>query len=344
MKPVSLDANQPRHFYRGGSAIARFRGVPARDEHMPEDWIASTTAMFGRGDDGLSRLPDGRVLRDAVTEDAEAWLGSDHVARFGSDSALLVKLLDAGERLPVHCHPSQAFAGRHLGCAHGKTEAWIVLEASDDNAVIYLGFREEVGMDTLAEWVASRDRAALVDALNVIPVQPGDAVLVPAGVPHAIGAGVFVVELQEPSDLSIMIERAGFEFPQGAVLDLGLGDRLALSCVDRTSWGGGRLARVHLRHGSEVAHGASLLPAEADPFFRADRWRFDGSESLEPSFAVLVVTAGSGALRAADAELPLARGATILVPHGAGRSELAGDLDLIRCRPPAPGSTNEEVL
>jgi mannose-6-phosphate isomerase len=343
MKPIRLDANQPRHFYRGGSAIARFRGVSSSDEFAPEDWVGSTTVMFGRARDGLSRLPDGRLLRDAAAEDPEAWLGPEHVARFGSDSALLVKLLDAGERLPVHCHPTQAFATQHLGCVHGKTEAWIVLGVSGDNPVVYLGFRDEVSQDKLRELVATQGRAALLDALNVIPVQPGDAVLVPAGVPHAIGAGVFVIELQEPSDLSVMLERAGFNFGEGSVVDLGLGDDLALSCVDRRSWGAEQLARVHRRHGSEVSAGVSLLPLEADPFFRADRWQLTRIESLEPGFAVLVVVAGSGALRAAETELSLARGATILVPYGAGRIEIAGDLDLIRCRPPAPDSSEEEA-
>lgn len=343
MKPIRLDANQPRHFYRGGSAIARFRGVSSSDEYTPEDWIGSTTAMFGRARDGLSRLPDGRLLRDAVAEDPEAWLGSDHVACFGTDSALLVKLLDVGERLPVHCHPSRAFANRHLGCAHGKTEAWIVLGVSGENAVVYLGFHDEVGVDTLGELVASQDRATLLDALNVIHVQPGDTVLVPAGVPHAIGAGVFIIELQEPSDLSVMLERAGFDFGGSSVVDLGLGDQLALACVDRTSWSAEQLARVHRRHGSEVSAGVSLLPPEADPFFRADRWQLTRTESLEPGFAVLVVVAGSGALRAAGTEFSLARGATILVPYGAGRTVLAGDLDLIRCRPPAPDLALEEA-
>ena len=76
-------------------------------------------------------LPDGRLLRDAVAEHAGSWLGAAHVARFGADPALLVKLLDAGQRLPVHCHPSDEFAAAHFGSRYGKTEAWIVVGATD---------------------------------------------------------------------------------------------------------------------------------------------------------------------------------------------------------------------
>ena len=75
--------------------------------------------------------------------------------RYGSSSALLVKLLDAGERLPVHCHPDDVFARRHLASAWGKIEAWIVLDAAPGSAV-YLGFSEAVPDETLAGWVAGQ--------------------------------------------------------------------------------------------------------------------------------------------------------------------------------------------
>ena len=121
MKPIPLPPNQLHHFYRGGDSIARFRGTPSTDDHAPEDWFGSTTTMFGSDERGLTRLSDGRLLRDAIEADPDAFLGRAHTARFGSDTALLVKLLDAGQRLPAHFHPDVAFAGSRLGLAHGKT-------------------------------------------------------------------------------------------------------------------------------------------------------------------------------------------------------------------------------
>ena len=125
----SVQANQPKQFYRGGRAIAELRGLDSQDDST-EDWVASTTVRYGMDVDGLSRLPDGRYLRDAVEADPEAWLGPRHRAYFGSSPTLLVKLLDAGERLPVHVHPPRSFAYRHLGSRHGEAEAWVVLGAS----------------------------------------------------------------------------------------------------------------------------------------------------------------------------------------------------------------------
>ena len=105
MKVIDLAANQPRQFYRGGALLSSFRGTAVQDKYRPEDWIASTTVRNGAaGDEGLTVLPDGRLLRDAVREDPEAWLGPEHAAALGADPALLVKLLDAGERLVSACN------------------------------------------------------------------------------------------------------------------------------------------------------------------------------------------------------------------------------------------------
>ena len=110
MKPLLLPPNQFHRFYRGGARIDALRGVPEGEDGRPEDWIGSTATSFGSGTEGLSRLEDGTLLRDAIAADPEAYLGPDHVERFGADPALLVKLLDAGQRLPVHFHPGRRFA------------------------------------------------------------------------------------------------------------------------------------------------------------------------------------------------------------------------------------------
>src|SRR5262249_36649027 len=152
---------------------------------------------------------DGRLLRDAIEADPDAFLGPAHTARFGSDTALLVKLLDAGQRLPAHFHPDGAFAGSRLGLAHGKTEAWLIVETPDDGASIWLGFRDDVEADVLMEWVERQSVNEMLGALNEVGVEGGDCVFVPAGLPHAIGEGIFLVELQEPADLSILMEWTG---------------------------------------------------------------------------------------------------------------------------------------
>ena len=217
-----LGPNQPRQFYRGGAGIARFRGTPQPSQYAPEDWVGSTTSIFSRPGAGQSLLDSGETLRDAIARAPDAFLGPDHVARYGADPALLVKILDTGERLVVHFHPDRDFASRHLGSRYGKTEAWIILEARPDSCV-YLGFKEDADLAVIRRLVAGQDTAAILDSLNKVPVAAGDTWLVPAGVPHAIGAGITLVELQEPTDFSILLEWAGFAVDGLAEGHLGLG-------------------------------------------------------------------------------------------------------------------------
>jgi mannose-6-phosphate isomerase len=336
--PVVLGPNQPPRFYRGGAKIAAFRDLAhpaAGADHLPEDWVGSATQLFGAVTDGLTSLPDGRLLRDAIIADPAGYLGPGHVERHGTSTGLLVKLLDAGQRLPVHCHPDDAFATRHLASAWGKTEAWIVLDAAPGSEV-RIGFTEEIPAGTLAGWVDRQD-PAMLGALNRIGVQPGDAILVPAGLPHTIGEGVFIVELQEPTDFSVLLEWEPFPVDGPAEGHLGLGYDLALNCVDRSAWDTSQLAALHGRAGADTGCVVSrVFPAAADPFFVAERIRPGAAAAVaDPGFAVLVVLAGPGVLRSeAGCDVPLSRGMTVLVPYGAGRTEIAGGCEVIRCLPP----------
>src|SRR5207302_407045 len=91
-------------------------------------------------------------------DEPEAWLGAAHVQRYGADPALLVKLLDAGPRLPLHVHPDRRFATAHLASPYGKTEAWVTVDAVPD-ASVHLGFRWHVAPDGNAGRRAASGRA-----------------------------------------------------------------------------------------------------------------------------------------------------------------------------------------
>jgi mannose-6-phosphate isomerase len=326
---IKLPPNGIPRFYRGGSAIAELRGFDPGGERVPEEWIGSTTTVFGEDDLGLSRLADGRLLREVIAEDPEHWLGPAHAQRFGADPALLVKLLDAGQRLPVHLHPDGPFAREHLGTRFGKTEAWIVI-AAQPGAQVHLGFKTAVTEDTVRAWIADQDRDAMLAALNPVGVTAGDAIFVPAGVAHAIGEGLLIVELQEPSDMSVLLEWDGFGIEDESEATLGLGWDTALGCVERT-------ARDAAPLRGPAAEGAvtELLPAAAHPFFSAQRVAPAGDTAqLEAGFAVIVVLDGSGTI----AELDATRGDALLVPHSAGAVTAEGELTAIVCRPPGEGS------
>jgi mannose-6-phosphate isomerase len=337
VRPFVLEPNRPQKFYRGGRMAGAFRGEAPEDEHRPEEWLASVTPMRGGSEhEGLTRLPDGRWLRDAVLADPVTWLGPEHVEHFGADPALLVKLLDAGERLPVHLHPPRPYARQHLGSHYGKTEAWVVLSTEAGEASVWLGFRRDVEREELAGWVRSQQADLLLGSMHRLSVRAGDSVLVPAGLPHAIGAGMFCVEVQEPTDFSLNLEWSGFDLPSGAGGQLGLGFDQVLDCVRSSALTGRQLddLRASRRPGVEVER---VLPAEADSFFRVERVRPTGEVALGANFAVMIVVDGAGELSGETGRIPLRPGMVLVVPWASGSTSVSGPVEVLRCLPPESG-------
>jgi mannose-6-phosphate isomerase len=333
-KPIFLPSNQFDHFYRGGGRIGTLRNGPG-GPMRPEEWIGSVTTRFGENIIGLSQLPSGELLRDAISSDPYCWLGPTHFDAFGTSTEILVKLLDPNQRLPVHFHPNKAFAKRHLSLTHGKTEAWIILEAQE-GARVGLGFSQIMTKDVVLKMVRGKDSASLLESLTLIPVKAGDSILVPAGAPHLIDAGIFLLELQEPTDLSAFLEWDGFAVDGEKDGHLGLGfdtvlDALRLEPFSHTEFG--QLVRNTDLLSGERAR--SLFAASVDGYFRADLLPGD-STRICAGFSILLILAGSGFLKTtSSSEFLVNRGDAIVIPWGAGEWSLNGATGIV-CRPPLP--------
>ena len=328
--PSKLPPNQFDHFYRGGNRIGVLRHGPG-GPMRPEEWIGSITTRFGEAEQGLSHLSNGTLLREAIKSDPNGWLGEDHVKDFGLSTEVLIKLLDPDQRLPVHYHPNKAFAKTHLGLDHGKTEAWIILEAPAGSGV-GLGFAQTQNKVDLLKLVRAQDSVSLLASLRRTEVKVGDAVLVPAGVAHAIDAGIFLLELQEPSDLSALLEWDGFAVDGIKDGHLGLGfetvtDALKLEPLTDAEFES--LFTYNIFSGGSLR---SVLPLKSDGYFRAHL--APGTGDFPSGFALVLVLDGVGSISFANTpEMKIEKGDAIVIPHCAGQFTFSG-ANAIICRPP----------
>jgi len=217
-----------------------------QDGDRPENWLASLVTARNPGleireGEGLSLVETGgtRVrLQDLIAADPEGYLGPAHVAAYGQDLGFLAKLLDSSMRLHIQAHPTRRFAREQYGKSWGKFEAYVILAARNGiDAYILLGFQHPPTPEEWLRIVVEQDRAAMEACFEKVPVKPGEVWFVPGGLPHALGEGLLVLEVMEPSDLVVRceFEREGIVVPEAARF-MGLNPKEALRIFDYTPW------------------------------------------------------------------------------------------------------------
>lgn len=340
MRPFLLPPNTFDHFYRGGSRIAELRNSPI-GTHRPEEWLGSVVTRFGQSLTGLTPFGDS-TLRAEIEANPIDWLGAEHVARYGPSPSVLVKLLDPAQRLPVHLHPTRRFAREHLDCPYGKTEAWVILESESSGGTVFVGTHRAVAPEEWAELVEEQASEAMLDLLRPITVGSGDAILVPAGTPHAIGQDLLVLELQEPTDLSVLLEWRDFDIDGATDGHLGLGFDVAIGAIRPDAMTNADLERLVVRAASANVRNEdtvdSVMPAEADPYFRAWAVHSTSQVALPDGFGVLLVIEGEGQLVHGSGSIKVSRGDVFVVPAAAGPCETLGPITGYFSQPPSPTS------
>jgi len=328
---MKLPSNQFDHFYRGGNRIGRLRHGPG-GPMRPEEWIGSTTTRFGQPEVGLSKVSSGEFLKDLIEAKPQDWLGDAHVNSFGVSTEILVKLLDPDQRLPVHYHPNRKFSDEKLNLGHGKSEAWIILEAPL-GAKVGLGFKEEMSVEQVLAMVKAEDSKALLGSIKFLDVKAGDSIFVPAGVPHAIESGTFVLELQEPTDLSILLEWDGFAVDGKKDGHLNLGFETCLQCLRLSPLTVDEYRQIRGSFNYQDKDSQSIFSDIADPFFRAN-FLADDLVSIESGFGILLILEGDGELKFSNAiDMAVSKGDAIVIPFCAGSWSLVGAKGILS-RPP----------
>lgn len=214
--PIRLDNPRAWRTYIGGRMIDALHGNPdGIDNNFPEEWIMSLTAARNAGrenipDEGMSHLyGQDMSLKELLCSDPEYYLGG--LSRDGAVSmGVLTKIIDSAERLTLQVHPTREKAMELFGSPYGKTECWHILGGRDvngDKPCVYLGFKPGITREQWQHLFEIQDLDGMLACMQRFDVEPGDTVLVTGGMVHAIGAGCFLVEIQEPTDYTIRVER-----------------------------------------------------------------------------------------------------------------------------------------
>jgi mannose-6-phosphate isomerase len=329
---------------------APFRVDPRLD---PKPWGSRSLERFGFS------LPPDTLIGEAVitSSDARVLDGPAEGAKLGTLVAadpfglagrrglaatanrplfpLLVKLIDASENLSIQVHPDNE-AVRHMDRL-GKTEAWHVLSA-DLDAVLYLGLRAGV---SVSEFIARcRSEGGTSEYLRQVPAVPGTTLLIPAGSVHAIGAGVLVYELQQPSDITYRLEDWGRVDAAGQPRELHID--LGLAAIDATS-GPEVIPSVPMDLGGE----RRLLTACR--YFALEQLVLGTGEeeilqlAVRESPQVLTCLQGEVDVTAKTARVPLAMGETMVIPAACSGSRVHATVPSVLLRAWVPDLMHEIV-
>lgn len=343
--------------YCGGAALDRWHGREGVNGQFPEDWAASTTRASnpGREDivEGISRvisLEGEPYLTDVIAEDPEAFFGKAHLRAFGARAGFLVKLIDAGERLTIQVHPDKRYAREILHSDYGKTESWYILggNAPDAEPCIYMGFKPGVTREIWKDLFERQDIPGMLGCLHRIPVKAGDCFFISAGVPHAIGEGCFLAEVQEPTDYTMrteLVTPGGLRIHENQCHQ-GVGYEKMLDCFHYD----GEDFDATIAHwqskprrvlSAEDGHIDSLIDERQTELFSMRRIEVTGELPLPQAgrMNIVMVLGGRGEVRAAGGAMPLEKGDVLVMRADCLQHTFSardGAMTLLQSFPPKP--------
>lgn len=177
----------------GGDKLIRLFGKKSDRTDIGESWEISDV----KGDETIVSYGTlkGKNLKELINLFKEDFLGKKVFKEFGSDFPLLIKFIDAKEKLSIQLHPDDDLAQQRHN-SFGKTEMWYIMQADEDSEIM-VGFKKD---SNEKEYLEHLENKTLLEILNVDEVSSGDVYFIPTGRIHAIGAGVLLAEIQQTSD------------------------------------------------------------------------------------------------------------------------------------------------
>lgn len=285
----------------GGNKIIPFKQLDAEMEQVGESWevsgVKDNESIVANGQ------YEGMKLNDLVALLKGNLVGKENYERFGNEFPLLIKFIDASKQLSIQVHPNDEQA-KAKGLKRGKTEMWYVMESAPD-ATLLSGLKRAI---TPEEYKAMVENDTITDALCEYRVGEGDVFYLPAGRIHSIGAGTFLAEIQETSDVTYRIYDFKRKDKDGNYRQLHT--EAAAECIDYSVE-----SDYRIKYEPRKNEGVELAQC---PHFTTSVYDLDEPMLLDyselDSFVVLIALSGECTLSTGDAETQLRAGETVLLP------------------------------
>ncbi len=299
----------------GGSKLAGEFNKKTEFEFTGESWEMSAHK------NGKSVAENGAY----AGEDLAALTGKFGVELLGSrvsgtEFPVLFKLIDARDRLSVQVHPNDEYA-RAAENDNGKTEMWTVI-GCEEGAGLYLGFKEPITREEYAERIKTN---TLEEVLQFVPAELGRSYFLPAGLVHAIGAGLVIAEIQQSSDSTYRVYDWGRMGLDGKPRQLHIEKAIDVS---NTSWIGAASESL-----SVTDENCTREWLNACGYFAAMKLTVKGTVTENTdlsSFHIVFVSEGEGEVSCGGETVKLSKGETVLIPACAGEYTLSGNMTAFR--------------
>lgn len=286
----------------GGSEICPFKEISPVENGVGESWelshVEGNYSIVANGE--LA----GKSLDDLIRQYGAQLMGQEVIDRFGTTFPLLIKFIDARDNLSIQVHPDDELAkARHN--SFGKTEMWYVIKATKD-ASLYSGFSKQIDAD---EYVKRVQDNTIMDVLQRYNVNEGDVFFLPAGRVHAIGAGCFIAEIQQTSNITYRIYDYNRKDANGNTRELHT--ELAKDAIDYTLYPD---YRTHYK-----AHTNATIELANCKYFTTNLMDVDATMTRDfkdlDSFVVYICMEGKASLKDDKGnEIFVHQGQTVLMP------------------------------
>ncbi len=301
-----------REILWGGRRLKDAYGKSAPFEKLAESWELTVRP------DGQSRIRNGffagMTLGDYLAKDPT--LVSPRYA--GERFPLLIKLIDAADRLSVQVHPDDRYALPHEG-ELGKTEMWYIVEAQPGARLVY-GLKDGVTREAFAEAVRA---GRTMETLREVEVHAGETYFIPSGQIHAIGAGILIAEIQQSSNVTYRVYDYDRRQADGSLRQLHTEKALDVTRI-RTE---AEIDALRFAHG---AHAPTTLADCA--YFRVDKPALPAALDAADGFLALLCVGGEGAIECEGERYPIRRGESYFIPCGTAPCTLTGSAEILVSR------------